>query len=204
MEKNKICVALDADVLRRVSVYYYYITKNPTGDFSDCLEFQHLSTFAKEKQLEETRILHEMLISKKISVFIGNTVYHQVIHKKECMKYLKKIDTYFPNMKTENFSEITFKTDELAYSYTKDEFKVNERTYHPPMNISYNAFLRRYIPCEDAYVMAEATVVGCTLITLNGKDFVYDNSVELHNMRTVGIIDINKRKGFVQEKMARY
>jgi hypothetical protein len=77
------------------------------------------------------------------------------------------------------------KRDRLAWDY------VNSGA----MNESYNAAVRASTPQNDAYIMAEASLCGLVLVTVNNKDFINYNNYAEDYKRVNLICEVNKKQG---------
>ncbi len=185
MAKNKLCVALDADILRMLAEVDRRLNEDPNYDFSKNKDK------VLRKQVDDVKLLLSYIKSGKLEVFVGNMVYHQVKHRPESFEFIKKY-AYFPKMNMLTVDDLTYKSDELAFEYCN-----NREFGFPPMDMKYDPEKRRYKPSEDAYVMAEATIVNCLLITCNGKHFVFrENVKDDKNSRSTSIVRINQKYNY--------
>ena len=57
------------------------------------------------------------------------------------------------------------------------------------------AEIKKHVPSNDCYIMAQATIENCDLLTANGKDFIF-------NERTTGGVDHDRVLGIVQVNIA--
>lgn len=87
-----------------------------------------------------------------------------------------------------NQIEFAGKTDDLAETYTR----------FGAMKSTFSAKSKTYVPENDAYIMAEATLLGLNLITTNERDFIKigKNSYNNNRANTIAQINSNYRHRF--------
>ena len=70
------------------------------------------------------------------------------------------------------------------------------------MKSVFIADINTYVPTNDCYIMAQASIEGICLVTANGKDFIFnEKSKNENNARTLGIMEINKQKRYCAEDL---
>ena len=112
---------------------------------------------------------------------------------------------YFPNVNAANYQEKAEKARKLADAYTKPYFYTDrdgkEIQADAPMKSVFVADINKYVPTNDCYIMAQATVEHCSLLTGNGKDFIFDKRDEdrYNHARVRGITQINIANGYYSE-----
>ena len=69
------------------------------------------------------------------------------------------------------------------------------------MKSVFIADINKYVPTNDCYIMAQATIEKCCLLTGNGQDFVFNKRNEDKNVhdRVRGIVHINILNGYYDE-----
>lgn len=189
---SKKFIAVDSDVLRALVELKECLELNPNYDIYHS-QLELIKNYGKivKKMLN-------LVLTGELNLFVGNTVYHEVKHRHNCVEFIKEF-CYMPKMNDDNYKDIIAKTDELALKYCKN-YKVGNKLYYPPMDLRYVPYFKQYVPCNDAYVMAEATIVNCFLITCNAKDFIYNEHYKERNeLRKTGIIAINRNMRYMDK-----
>lgn len=192
-KKSTPCVAFDSDILRTLAEMDEALRKNPK------VKFENFRDNVIRSHHEDLVLLLNLIKSKKLDVFIGNTVFQQVKHRPEVLEFIKKY-CYFPKLNVITFNDLLYKTDELALQYCTERVEYRGELLYPPMDLNYSPIGRKSAPSDDAYIMAEATIANCLLITGNGQHFIFrKNNKDDTNSRTTGIVAINKKNGYYQE-----
>ena len=191
MEKeNKIYIALDSDVLRALVDLHLALSNDPKFKTEDSRDYMI------SKNGDFLKDLLRKIEKDKIRIFVPNTVFHEVKHKKAVCSFIMDF-CYLTNLNILNFDEIISKTDELALKYCTMSYEYKGERFFSPLNIHYDPAQRKNVPSNDAYAMAESTLANCILITGNGKDLVYDRfRPDDKNSRSNGIRIINDICGY--------
>ena len=198
MAKNKLFIAVDSDVLRMLAQVEYTLSYDPNFNLRE-----HDDDLIRNWSGYLLNML-KLIKSGDLNIYVGNTIYHEVKHKKDCIDFIKKY-CYLPNINVTNFDQIVLKTDDLAFKYCFQTIEKNGTTHYPPMHPVYSPYNKKMIPSTDAYAMAEATLARCLFVTANGKDFVFNARSQSNvNSRTLGIIDINLNEGYGEEDSMGY
>ena len=190
MERNKpIYFAFDSDVIRTLAHLDLLKSKNKEIDFSnseDRLLCKYKDTFLK---------IHEFMRKDKIRVLILNNVYQENKHSQYIMNFI--IDNcYVDNIDMQNYKEIASKVEKLAYRYCKDYTSYDGSIKKAPMQAVFNALKRASIPSNDAFNMAESTLVNVNFVTANSKDYIFYKDPSLGDVRAKGIREINRQEGY--------
>jgi len=190
MAKNRgIYVAVDSDILRNLT--YLDLLKKKYGmvEIKDVKEPQLVKDFNYY-----ARILNHVK-NDDLRLLIVDAVYQESKHSEHLLNFMKEY-CYFPNVSATNYQEKAKKARELAHAYCSPyEFKGQK--YGAPMKCVYIADVNKYVPTNDAYIMAQATVEGCCVLTGNKKDFIFDKKQNAGNKdRLIGIYRINKLSGY--------
>ena len=100
----------------------------------------------------------------------------------------------------ENYVNILRVPDELKQTFAIRRTKLaREYVARDAMDDEYSASEEKRVPTNDAYIMAEATIFGLTLITFNGKDFIFIKNNPKSWERLKVITEINKEKKYFFE-----
>ena len=190
MAKNNIFIALDSDVLRSLAELDELLENNPKFNTKNAHDF-----FIRENGNYMKKMLN-LIKSGNLSIFVGSAIYREVKHRPECEEFIKKY-CYMPKMNASNFAELVTESDNLAFKYCTQKYVHEDKEYYPPMDLHYSAYLKRDVPSNDAYAMAEATMVGCIFITNNGQDFIFRKYEKADkDSRLVGITILNTQEGY--------
>ena len=140
--------------------------------------------------------LINMAKNDEIRLLIVPTVFHECEHSKSCVEFMKNY-CYMQNVNQFNADRIAQEVDDLAKSYCKS-YVYNGVEFPAPMMNEYSSANRKYVPSNDAYIMAEATIAGAAaVITMNVKHYIKNiRNDDDDNSRLKGIIRINKIKGY--------
>ena len=68
------------------------------------------------------------------------------------------------------------------------------------MHLTFIADMNKSVPTNDCYIMAQATIEQCCLLTANGKHFVFNEKNSNKNIhdRSLGIVQINILQGYCE------
>lgn len=191
-------IAIDSDILRSLAFLDIIKQDNEHIDF----------TTMKDNNLKNyggylNRLLN-LTKEDKIRLLIVDAVYQENKHSDSLLEFIKKY-CYVPQINMINYIEKAAKVRELAYSYC-EEYSYRGKIYDAPMKKVFVAELGKAIPTNDCFIMAQATVENCALITANGKDFIFDvhkkrtsSFGENTDSRTVGIIQKNIQYGYGEQ-----
>ena len=205
-KKSPVYVAFDSDVMGNLAIIHSFESKGKTFDakqFGDSYILHH------EKEL---KAIYNKIVSGEIRVGIVNTIFNESTGYPRSDKFMKDFG-YFPNYTMANKSKKMREAMELAEAYTKP-YIYNGKEFPAPMKTIYNAYVDRLTPTSDAFAMAEASMEHWIFVTANEKDFTKNESdfdfkkqqkdkpVEERynrNTRALGIIAINRERGYVSE-----
>lgn len=190
-EYNGLYLVIDSDVLRTLSYLdmlrktYGHIDMAQVNDEVLLNDFNYYS-----KILEHGKKEH-------IKFFIVEPVFYESQHSLSLLNFMKEY-CYFPNPNAKDYAEKQRKARDLAYAYCSP-YTFNGVTYDAPMKTVYNADCKRYTPVNDAYVMSNAAVEGCCVLTANKQDFIFNKKQPLGNKdRLDGICRINQLYGYCE------
>ena len=187
---NTISVALDSDVLRNIAFIHSLNCKG--------LSLRYYKNDVLKKYYHKLTTVYENILQGKIKPVIVTTIFHENKHITDCINFMKEL-CWFSPVDEDKLKEI----DELANCYC-EPYMVEGKVYSAPMQKVYSSYAGKLVPKNDAYIMAEATVENVSLLTLNGKDFVFNARnqnyyTEWFNDRTAGIVQINKQHDYFEE-----
>lgn len=181
-----IYFAIDSDVLRVLTALNMKMKgQKPTEQFPP-------------KQLEQLIPIFEAVKKDEVRLLIVPTVYAENEDNKQRREFMKEW-CYFPN-RTNNKERDSLEKNgrKLAYKYTKS-YRLKGVLYPAPMIAKYVAEIGKRVPPNDAFIMAEATVENCFVLTFNAKDFTKVKSrQDLGNARSKGIVEINTQAKYSQ------
>lgn len=195
--KKPLYLAFDSDILR-------------TMTFLDVLKTTH--GFIDTNKLHNKKLkddfnyfirLYNAIIHNEIRPLIVDAVYQESKHSASLVEFMKNF-CYFPNVNAANYQEKAEKARILASQYTEPyESKAKyeselDKVKPAPMQKVFIADINKYVPTNDCYIMAQATIENCPLLTANGKDFIFNEKyVDKYNHERVkGIIEINIANGY--------
>ena len=181
-------IAIDSNILRPL------IFLDKIKQKFDKIDFQKCSDPLLRMYGKHFLRLYKYILEDKIRIVILPTVFAENKHIQNFNNFIVQY-CYF----TKDFMAIDKQKDEeinnLAMAYCKP-YEYNGIIYDAPMQAKYNRYAKQMTPTNDCYIMAEATIENCSLITANGKDFIFDprNSLpgKRNNDRAKGISIINK------------
>lgn len=137
--------------------------------------------------LEAIAELYDQIVAGNIEVYVTKTVLYEIMGAKEqggwIIPALYNQSLNSGVIKVIDDAIITRMSCELAKLYCQNG--VMERAYDTEND--------RLIPSNDAYIMAQCSIVGLTCLTWNVKDFIDKKNIKW--WRTNGIQAINKQCG---------
>ena len=193
-KNNPIYLALDSDVLRTLTLLY--ILKKEHG----YIDIEKIKDNSLKKNFNYFNRLFTAIQHDEIRPLIVDAVYQESKHSPSLIEFMKT-HCYFPNINAVNYQEKAEKARKLASEYVKPYTYKNEQ-FDAPMKAMFVADVNKYVPTNDCYIMAQATVEHCSLLTGNGKDFIFnqrDEDKSNHN-RVRGIAQINILNGYFSEE----
>lgn len=195
MARSKIApkyIAVDSDVLREIS--FLYLLRKEYG-YSIDPEKLPLNSSLKKDFNYYTRFLN-CIEHDELRIVILDAVYQESKHSESLVNFIKEV-CYFPNINAANYQEKAEKARKLARAYCS-EYVLDGKTMPAPMKSLFIADINKYVPSNDCYIMAQATIEGLPLLTGNGKDFIFNkrNSNRENHDRVKGIAQINISNGY--------
>jgi len=198
MEDNKpLYFAIDSDVLRTLSFIDLIMQKEPSYDLrrSQSALLQKYSGYFLR--------LYNKMLSGEIRLVIVDAVYQESQHSVTLLSFMKKY-CYFPKINIVNYQRKATEARKLAEAYC-EHYKVGDKTYVAPMKKVFNAASNKSSPTNDCFIMAQATIEGISLITANGRDFIFDEKAGNENHdRAKGIMNVNIAKGYYASKQGNF
>ena len=190
MENNEpLYFAIDSDILRALT--FISISGGSTHDPLFKKWGGYLRKLFEKAQNDEIRLV------------IVDAVFQESQHSPSLLNFMKKY-CYFPKINAVNYQKKADKARLLANSYC-EPFEVGDKEYPAPMKKVFHAESRKFSPTNDCYIMAQATLEGVSLITANGKDFIFDEKAGIENhFRAKGIMNINILKGYYTSKQGNF
>ncbi len=194
MENNEpLYFAIDSDILRRLTSIDLLLENNPNYDLRN----------APDPVLKKWSgyffRLYKKMLNDELRLVIVDAVYQESQHSISLLGFMKKY-CYFPKINAVNYQRKAEEARRLANSYC-EPYMVGDREYSAPMKKVFNAQSNTFAPTNDCYIMAQATIEGISLITANGKDFIFDDKLGKENHeRAKGIMNINISKGYYTTK----
>ncbi len=186
---DKIYIALDSDIVRTLTILEPYA------------KLKNLPVLPKNPTIQKYGPILCKLLNKSqadvLRLLVTSTVYHEVKHIPEVVDFIER-NCYFPN--SENLEDEIYINNirNLAYTYCGINDNNSSKFRRYPFDVRYVAEFNRYCPCNDSYIMAEATVENAILLTANQKDFIFLKSYDNNNNNIIAkeIMEINKRLGY--------
>ena len=184
-------IAIDSDILRELA--FFDILKK---------EYEHVDI----EQIPPNRSLkrdfnyfirlYNCILYEDIKIVIVDAVYQESKHSPHLVNFIKE-HCYFPNINTANYQEKAEKARQLANAYCS-EYTYKGATKPAPMKSVFVAAINQYVPTNDCFIMAQATIEGLPLLTGNGQDFIFNVKNENRNEhdRVKGITRINIINGY--------
>lgn len=189
--KHTINIAIDSDILRELT--FLDILKTQYGR----IDVEQIpSHCALKKDFNYFMALYNFITHGELKIVIIDAVYQESKHSESLVNFIKKF-CYFPNINAANYQEKAEKARQLASAYCS-EYQLDGKTYPAPMKSMFVADINKYVPTNDCYIMAQATIEGLPLLTGNGQDFVFNIKNENKNEhdRVKGITNVNKIYGY--------
>lgn len=94
---------------------------------------------------------------------------------------------------------IQVKDEDAKVFYSKRGLLAREYVKVGAMSELYNASLRKKVPENDAFIMAEASLCGLIFVTINEIDFINGSKKKDDYKRVLAIEEVNKKAGLVFE-----
>ena len=190
---NKLYIAIDSDILRTLA--YLNLLKKEHG----FVDREKVKDHSLKKDLNYFLRLFKAIQNDEIRPLIVDAVFQESKHSETLVDFMREY-CYFPNVNAVNYQEKAQKARELANLYCH-EYTYREQVYKAPMKSVFVADINKYVPTNDCYIMAQATIENCFLLTSNGQDFIFDkrNEDKSENDRVKGIARINILNGYCEE-----
>lgn len=186
---NPLYFAIDSDVLRILTFIDLTLKNNPEYDLRSSPDpllkkwsgyFLRLYTKAKNDQ---------------IRLVVVDAVYQESQHS-SCLVSFMRNYCYFPKINAVNYQRKAAEARKLANAYCSP-YELGDKQFPAPMKKVFNAESTTFSPTNDCYIMAQATIEGISLITANGKDFIFDEKSKSENHdRAKGVVNVNIAKGY--------
>ncbi len=212
---EKIKIAVDSCIIIRLSriindnltesdkaVMDCLKSKTLTPDLYKNIPYKFLPPILKDKFLghietnEEGRTFYnnlldiyhlwEMIEKGRCELYITPTVFGELDFEwfEQQLNFINKYVNVV-QVSDENATKFYRDRDNLAWEYIRNGAMIEE----------YNATVRTRVPQNDAYIMAEASLCGLMLVTINNKDFINYNNFEEDYQRVDIIKQVNKDFG---------
>lgn len=190
MERNNPSYfAIDSDILRELTFIDIIKKSNKTLD-----EITTTDPLLQKYGGYLQRLYFKMKTGE-INLVIVDAVYQESKHSKSLLDFIKEY-CYFPDINAVNYQEKAEEARKLAYAYCSP-FDNNGVEEPSPMKLVFIADINKSVPTNDCYIMAQATIEGISLITANGKDFIFNKrNASLEHDRSRGIAIINEQYGY--------
>lgn len=190
---SHIYIALDSDVFRSISWAQSILLNGGSLDDDRTKNDPFIS-----KNKEQIKDLLQLSKIDKVRFLITRTVYHENKHllknKSNPMYLFAKNFCYFPDVSSKEYRNDIGRARVLAQTYCEQTNNMPS-----PMKSTYSEYDGTYVPENDAYIVAQATVAGCyCLLTNNKKDYLFNEKTdsECEKSRKNAIIQINKKMGY--------
>lgn len=183
-------IAIDSDVLRDLTLLHLLHKSH------DRIDKEKIHSTTLKRDLNYFERLYQCVIHDQIRLLIVDAVYQESKHSPNLVAFIKEF-CYFPNINAINYQEKAQQARQLASAYCRPyTYQGKERPV--PMKSVFVADINKYVPTNDCYIMAQATIEGCPLLTGNGKDFVFNqrNDNRDDHDRVRGIVQINISMGY--------
>lgn len=188
-----IYVALDSDVFRSLAWAESILMKH--GSLDD--DRARRDPFIAKSADYIVKLLYLARIDK-VRFYITRTVYHENKHllknrNNPIFNFAKNM-CYFPDVTSKKYTTYVGHSRVLAQTYCDPS-----GGRPAPMKSTYSEYCGSYVPENDAYIMAQATVAGCyCLLTNNARDYLFNEKIddETQKSRKSAIIDINRELGY--------
>lgn len=171
--KKKYYLALDSDVCR-------YLLSNKSVKEGKTVVRDNEPWFVDKYGKVIDDLINEVE-DDRIRLVGTRTLVGECPNENEDRNELYHTKLYFPDFESEEYQKTNKFISKLAETYAPkgEEHTVLGRVYCPVMRGSR--------PCNDAYMMAEASVEGLHLLTNNLKDFNYDRKLVNKRSSEAGI-----------------
>lgn len=178
-QSSPIKIALDSDMLRNIA--YFCDVSNRTYNVMNNQHVYH--------NLEDYHYLLTCFNSGLIEFRIGKVVFKENNHLEAILNFIK-------NYKIKSINAPEHQVLVMAQAYCSSYTDINKVKHPAPMNKEYIAADDEFKPSNDAFIMAEATIGNCLLLTNNFKHFISFSEAEYDHRRADGIKCINKQFKF--------
>lgn len=192
-EKKPLYIAIDSDVLRHLTLLN--ILKKQHGT----IDVRKINDDGLKRDFNYFIRLYNCVLHDEIRLLIVDAVYQESKHSSALIDFMKEY-CYFPNVNAINYQDKTEEARKLANAYT-ESYIYNGEVHEAPMKKVYVADIKKYVPTNDCYIMAQATVEQCPLLTGNGQDYVFNKRSDpyYYNSRVKGIVYVNINNGYFTE-----
>ena len=185
-------IAVDSDMLRNLAAFYNLTKDGKVIKYNSSVHNEHIN-----QNLEDYLFLFSYIKQFKIEILVGPVVYNEIKHLDNITNFVEK----YCHLTNPDKNKVKI----LAKAYSSP-YMDKGKTLYQPMEKIYVAAIDSYVPSNDCFIMAEATVNECFLLTNNLKDFIFDNKLgDTDNHRRVeGIRIINtqhKYKRILQDNI---
>lgn len=191
--KYPLYFAIDSDILRSLRFIDLIMESGQRYDFANSPDP------LLKKWGGYLRKLYAKMKNDELRLVIVDAVYQESQHSVSLLTFMKNY-CYFPKVNLVNYQRKSAEARRLANSYC-EPYEVGDREYAAPMKKVFNATSGAFAPTNDCYIMAQATIEGISLITANGRDFIFDDKLGKENHdRAKGIMNVNISKGYYTSK----
>ena len=198
-KSSHIYIGLDCSYLRDF-IYFDILVKNfeLSGNTGRMKKEDIKDPFIRNN-LNYMYEIYGMVKADQIRFLICSTVYHEVAHSKNAVEFIKE-NCYMDNVDETNAARKAQEVESLVNDYCSP-IVTNGTTYAPPMTSKYNAYAKKVVPSNEAYIMAEYTVAGASMVLTCDKDFTDNKKIKNgQNIRKYGIMDVNINHGYYFSK----
>ena len=183
-------IAIDSDILRKLAYLDMLQTKNKTIDVEKIKD-----EFLRKNYNYFTKLFN-FVKEDKLRLLIVDAVYQESKFSPSLTEFIRKY-CYFQNINAANYQEKAEESRRLALAYCKP-YTLNGKQKDAPMQLLFVADINKSVPTNDCYIMAQATIEQCCLLTGNGKHFVFNERTSKYreHERVLGIVQINISMGY--------
>lgn len=144
--------------------------------------------------LQDMYILLDMIKKGKCEVYITPTVAGELDYEwaKQQQEFINRY-----------VKVIKIKDEDVQMFYTKRGLLAREYVKADAMSELYCAALRKKIPENDAYIMAEASLCGLIFVTINEADFINTTKKKDDYKRVITIEQVNENAGLLFDSNAK-
>lgn len=199
-------IALDSDLIICFANMYDCYKKNNLVLKS----YLNKKLFAVQNNFDECKFIFDCILDGSIKPVVTNSIFNEISgsiygRSSDNKMVIDFLTTFCYTPKTNELlsKRRRDKIQVLAKAYCLPYKNKQGKTFDAPMNFTYNAFHDMTVPENDAVAMAEATCLNVYFLTYNGKHFVWRNKGYWNfdddapaKERTVGIVEINKQRGY--------